>query len=87
MRGSRLLWVFSRRNHTETLALPVRHIATMVNDDMASLSRSFGTYKPLHRDNGGRVRFLWLVCVERWLLGILQMEWRNSDLTLALLLN
>lgn len=31
-----------RRNDTVTLALPVWHIATVVNDDVASLPRSFG---------------------------------------------
>lgn len=76
-----------RRNHTVTLALPVRHIATMVNHDVASLPWSLGTYKPLHRDNGGRVGLLGLVRVEGWLLSALQIKRRNSNLALARLLD
>lgn len=76
-----------RRDHTVTLSLPVRHIATMVNDDMAGLTRGFGTNKSLNRDNGGRVGLLWFVGVKWWLLCILQMERRNSNFALARLLD
>lgn len=59
------------RNNLIAMPLPVRHIAGMVDDDMARLSQSVMTYCLLYRDDGGCVRSLGLVGVERRLLGAL----------------
>lgn len=59
----------------------------MVDNDVASLPRSFRADQTLHRDNGGREGLLGLVRVERWLLGALEMERRDGDLTPARLLD
>ena len=59
------------RNNLIALPLTVCHIAGMVDDDMARLSQSVMTYCLLYRDDGGSVRSLGLVGVERRLFGAL----------------
>ena len=65
VRLARLLRVLAGRDHAVRLALPVRHLAAVVDDDVARLARRRRADDPLHRHDLARVRRLVLEGVDR----------------------
>jgi hypothetical protein len=48
---SSLLFVFTRRNYTPGLSLPIREVSLMVNDDVACLASGLWSNNSLGGDN------------------------------------
>jgi len=63
--GLSVLFTDTRRDYTPRLALPVREVTIMVDDDMASLTSGLGSDDSLGRDNLSSERCLVFVNIDR----------------------
>ena len=75
------------RDDTVTLSFPVRKVTVMIDNDVASLSWSFGANDSLHGDNLSCVRIFGFVQVQRRISGVFQLYRRDINLGATCLLN